>query len=147
MSIPKDAREVYLNEKGEPIAFCPVDSIGLTDLHRAEFYGLNEERLAQLAEKARVKSVETSVAYSVVCIDVDDKTWTPLVDALMPNHDWEQYRSRGERPVARGIVPRYLLADTIKSMYPAAGKLTADAINICVFAAGGIAVIPHKQKA
>lgn len=142
--IPKDAREVYCNEKGEPIAFCPKDSIGVTDLERAEFYRMNEERLSQLALRAKEKTVATGVEQGVICIDVDDPTWTPLVDILMPGHNWASYRARGERPVARGVVPRGLLEETVKKTYPAAGDLVDGKVNICVFAAGGIAIIPHE---
>jgi hypothetical protein len=143
--IPKDAREVYCNEKGEPIAFCPKDSIGITDFERAEFYSMNKERLSQLADRAEAKIKETGVEYGVICIDVDDPAWTPLVDILMPGHDWDSYRSRGEHPVARGVVPRGLLEDTVKKIYPAAGDLVDGKVNICVFAAGGIAIIPHES--
>ena len=64
--IPRDAREVYCNEEGEPIAFCPKESIGLTDVMRAQFYLLNKERLAQLAKRAK----EKGPTFGVICIDV-----------------------------------------------------------------------------
>lgn len=143
--IPKDAREVYCNEKGEPIAFCPKDSVGITDFQRGEFYNLNKDRLSQLAEKAKAKSIERGVRYGVICIDVDDPSWTPLVDILMPGHDWDSYRARGEKPVARGVVPNDLLAKTVKETYPAAGELENDKVNICVFSAGGILIMPHES--
>ena len=141
--IPKDAREIYCNEKGEPIAYCPKDSMGLTDVKRAEFYLLNEERLSKLAKRAQEKATETGVEQGVICIDVDDPTWMPIVDTLLPGHDWESYRVCGERPVARGVVPRALLEETVK-FYPAAEDLATDRVNILVLAAGGIAVIPHQ---
>jgi hypothetical protein len=143
--IPKDAREVYCNEKGEPIAYCPKESIGITDLERAHFYGLNRERLEQLAARARDKTRESGVRYGVVCIDVDDRTWTPLVDILMPGHDWDAYRRRNEKPVARGVVPQELLVKTVESIYPAAGKFPSDKVSICVFAAGGIAIMSSES--
>lgn len=141
--IPKDAREVYCNEKGEAIAYCPKDSLGVTDLERAHFYGLNQERLEQLAVRAGEKTRETGVRQGVICIDVDDRAWTPLVDILMPGYDWGAVRARGEKPVARGVVPEDLLKKTIETAYPAAGELAKYKTNICVFAAGGILVMPH----
>ncbi len=145
--IPKNAREVYCNEKGEPIAYCPVDSIGVSDLQRAQFYNLNEARLAELAVRARQKQDDPEFQgerFCVVCIDVDDPMWTWLVDILMPGFYWQGYRDRGERPVARGVIPlQPVLAQTIAEAYPAAGELHDDAINIVVFAAGGIAIIPE----
>ena len=52
--IPKDAREVYTNEKGKPIAYCPRDGIGITDLQRIEFY--------QTASEGRFKCEENRLA-------------------------------------------------------------------------------------
>ena len=143
--IPKDAREVYCNEKGEPIAWCPKDSLGITDIERGQFYNLNKDRLSQLADRAKEKTKETRVEQGVICIDVDDPSWTNLVDILMPGHDWDSYRSRGEKPVARGVVPRSLLALTVKEAYPAAGDLVDGKVNILIFAGGGIAIFPHER--
>lgn len=42
MNTPPDAREVYCDEQGEPIAYCPKDSLGLTDIQRATFFRLND---------------------------------------------------------------------------------------------------------
>ncbi len=133
--IPKDAREVYLDENGEPIAFCPKDGIGLTDIERVQFYGLNESRMQELLARA----VQKGDGFVAICIAVDDPAWTWLVDALMPGHDWEQYRQRGEIPVARGVAPRDLVVETIEKCYPAALPVP-DRAFVAVFAAGGISV-------
>jgi hypothetical protein len=37
----------------------------------------------------------------VVCIKVDCD-WRPIVDALMPNYNWQEIRDQGLMPVARG---------------------------------------------
>lgn len=146
--IPKDAREVYYNDKGEPIAWCPVDGIGLTDVERAQFFQLNEARLRQLAARARVKSVEESEPQGVICIDVDDPTWTPLVDLLMPGRDWNAYRARGEKPVARGVVPLDLIETVAKERYPAVGKFDSrdGVINMAVFASYGVSLFLDHPK-
>jgi hypothetical protein len=133
--VPKDAREVYCNDKGEPIAFCPKDSIGLGDLHRAQLYGLNKERLAELLERAKVKGAD----FCAICIDVDDPAWTTLVDVLMPGHDWDAYRKRGETPVARGVVPRGIVEEAAK-YYQAVLPLPTEPF-IAVFASGGISAL------
>lgn len=134
----RNAREVYLNERGEPVAFCPPDSVGLTDLCRMEFYDRNRVRLNEMAEKARLRGQGDVV----VCIDVDDPTWTELVDHLMPGHDWASYRARGEQPVARGIVKRQGMEEIVLAAYPAAGKFHDDGrTNVLIFAAGGVAIL------
>ena len=42
----------------------------------------------------------------IVLISVDDPHGGPLADMLMPNHDWQQYRDKGEKPIARGLATR-----------------------------------------
>lgn len=95
---------------------------------RNEFYNQNEGRLAELAWKAiNVRHLSTN-DFAIVCIDVDDKSWTELVDELMPGYDWNQFRRKGQKPVARGIVTRstvdYIakvvpdIAPALKTIYP-----------------------------
>jgi hypothetical protein len=141
--VPRDAREVYLDDAGNPVAYCPVDGLGITDLQRAEFYMANRTRLDQLADRADEKTAETGVQQAVVCIDVDDPTWAFVLDILMPGFDWEAVRDRGERPVARGVVPRQLIEDLVRECYPAGTADLAAAPGVCVavLAAGGISVL------
>ena len=143
--IPKDAREFYCNEEGEPIAFCPKESLGITDIERAQFFEINKKRLGEMAVRAREKAKEEGTEQCVVCIDVDDPTWAPLVEMLMPGHGphWQAFRDRGEKPVARGVVPLAPIEGIVNEMYPAAGEFHKNngIINIVVFAAGGAAII------
>lgn len=137
--IPRDAREVYCNDKGEPVAWCPKESIGITDVQRVEFYSMQDQvRMTQLERRAQEKTAEVGEQQLVVCIDVDDPTWTFLVDMLMPGASWDEFRARGERPVARGVVPAAPLADIVSKTYPAAGDVPTDRVSVLVFAAGGV---------
>ncbi len=138
--IPKDAREVYLNDKGEPIAFCPKESLSITDIERARFYALNEQRMLELLARA----IEKGPEFVAICIDVDDPCWTEIVDALMPGYDWDSIRQRGEKPVARGVVPRDIVVWTVEHCYPAALPVP-DGPFIAVFAAGGIMITKGEQ--
>lgn len=151
--IPRDAREVYCNAEGEPVAFCPVDSIGITDVERMAFYNMQSDRLQELSERAHVKAREGHRAHpehdgkwAVVAIDVDDPTWGFLVDMLMPGNEaeWAARRARGERPVARGCVPQGLLEECVSEMYPAAGPPVDGHVNIFICAAGGISRIAGR---
>lgn len=137
--IPKDAREVYCNEAGEPIAYCPKESVGATDFLRAEFWALQDvKRMLQLQDRAKAKTEQTGEQQLVVCIDVDDPTWIDLVDMLMPGANWDEIRERGERPVARGVVPAAPMAEVVAKGYPAAGVVPTDRTCVLVFAAGGV---------
>ncbi len=83
--------------------------------------------------------------FMLVCIDADDPTWTDMVDSLMPGEDWQHYRDRGEKPVARGSVDRAGMADYLSKAVPAIGTLLLDgpgegAVHVVVMADGGASV-------
>jgi len=42
----------------------------------------------------------------IVIINADDVHGGPLLELLMPGHDWQQYRDRGEVPFGRGLASR-----------------------------------------
>lgn len=42
----------------------------------------------------------------IVVLDVDDPAGGALAEVLMPAHDWQAYRDRGEVPFARGLAER-----------------------------------------
>ncbi|MFC1645247.1 hypothetical protein ACFL08_04440 [Patescibacteria group bacterium] len=71
---------------------------------RHDLFLLNKERLEQMAHRAVFDKNMNPSDFLVVCIHVDDPAWTELVDFLMPGQNWQQYRDRGEKPVARGSV-------------------------------------------
>jgi hypothetical protein len=70
---------------------------------RVRLFQYNERRLAQLAYQMTSKGFSLGDFY-IVCIDVDADAWRPLVEEIMPGHDWQQYRDRGEMPMLRGAV-------------------------------------------
>jgi hypothetical protein len=120
---------------------------------REALWRLNQERLAELAWRAiHVKKMDPQNLL-IVCIDVDDPAWTDLVEALMPGHDWDQYRRRGEAPIARGSVDLESIGGYLASVCPG----LADSLNnpkegeimAAVLAAGGgsIYLVEPKEDA
>lgn len=110
---------------------------------RDDFYELNKHRLAELAMHA-IKRGTPPVDFAVVCIDVDDPSWTEVVDYLMPGADWNQFRSRGEKPVARGTVNAPFL-DYLCDVAPdvAAAKemdLQPGFVRVAVMGCGGVSL-------
>lgn len=83
---------------------------------RNELFILNKERLEQMAFRALQKGFAPD-AFVTVCIDVDDPTWTEVVECLMPNQNWQEIRDRGEKPVARGTALAEL-SDYISEIAP-----------------------------
>ena len=58
----------------------------------------------------------------IVVIHVDDSNGRILADALMPGHNWQEYRDRGEKPFARGLADRAYVQDFLDIVDREAGK-------------------------
>jgi hypothetical protein len=113
-----------------------VDSIE----ERQALFEQNEKRLKEMAHRALARGLKP-YEFLIVCIDVDDPGWKNLVDALMPDADWQQFRDRGEKPVARGSVldsVRDYLADVLPDLADGLyGMLPEGIVRAVVLAAGG----------
>jgi hypothetical protein len=60
----------------------------------------------------------------IVLLNVDDPYGGQLASILMPGHDWQAYRDRGEVPYARGLASREGLQEGLDTLDPeAATKL------------------------
>lgn len=85
----------------------------------------NAERIRHFAERAEVRGLTPADAV-IVLINVDAPYGAPFADALMPGHDWQSYRDRGETPIARGLAGRDGVADVVRVIdKSAADKLDA----------------------
>ncbi|HLC44397.1 MAG TPA: hypothetical protein VJK50_00940 [Patescibacteria group bacterium] len=111
---------------------------------REAFYQLNRERLQELAHKALTARRLKPDEFLIVCIEADDPEWKDLVDLLMPNHNWQQYRDRGEKPIARGsVVPgvreylREVVPDIADALYE---ELPEGVVRAVIMASGGASV-------
>ena len=115
---------------------------------RNELFQPNEERLAHIAFKAIKRGMGRN-EFITVAIDVDDPSWTSVVDILMPNHDWQQYRDRGEKPVARGTVLAEGIVDYLCEVCPdiafaLTDELPQEVVRAVVMANGGASVYHIK---
>ena len=76
----------------------------------------------------------------------------PIADMLMPGHDWQQYRDRGEIPFARGLAGREGMQSILDELSHAEGdKLrgAGDAVTVIVMDHGVVEVfigINHDYK-
>lgn len=122
---------------------------------REAFFELNRERLEHLAYRAINNKGLAPDEFVTVCIDVDDPNWTEIVDHLMPGHNWQQYRDRGEKPVARGTVNAVIseyLSKVVPDIAPAlTGHLPTGAVRAIVMGDGGASVyhiepFPHYRE-
>jgi len=125
----------------DPDASAMVEALGKAACKR--LLAANAERLERFAERARRRD---NVCF--VLLDVDDARGAALADKLMPGHDWQSYRDRGEAPVARGLaglggVVRYLEAiqEGLSSAWMFCGD---DDLPVVVMTGGAVLVTHHR---
>lgn len=132
-----------------------IERGGLTPSEKAReiLFELNKERLEQMAYNAiHIKHLRPDQII-MVAIDVDDPTWKQEVDFLMPGHDWQQYRDRGEEPiVARGSVNAAFgeyLSKVVPALAPAfAQPVPKGLVRAVIMGSKGASVyhiIPHPN--
>lgn len=80
-------------------------------------HDVNRTRLEQLAARALSRGYRLADIL-IVCIDVDDPVWRPLVDEIMPGHDWERVRRTEGSSIARGSVMRKGVAEYVALVVP-----------------------------
>ena len=78
----------------------------------------------------------------IVVLNVDDRLGGLFADELMPGHDWQSYRDRGELPVARGLAGRRSITDVLTTLdADSASELRAiDGMAVMVVDHGVVAI-------
>lgn len=91
-------------------------------------YDLNKDRVAHFVRRIaeRGQSVRDVV---IVILNVDDDNGGRLADILMPGHDWQAYRDRGEVPFARGLAMRDGIQDLLDGLDPEAGTKLRETVD------------------
>lgn len=73
--------------------------------YRNMMYAQALPRLREMAKRAIHVHHKTNKTTFMLCVQVDSPLWRPLVDHLMPGHDWEAVRKEtGGDPTSRGSV-------------------------------------------
>lgn len=70
---------------------------------RDYFFQPNKDPFEHMAYKA-IKAGLASHEFILVAIDVDDPTWSDLVDKIMSGVDWRAKRDRGELKIVRSAL-------------------------------------------
>ena len=99
---------VEVNEAGQLVLNDPV---GLAVVRAVEKHNcrLTLDANADRVEHFRRRAVELCVRSEdvvIVIANVDDGQGSVLAELLMPGHDWQQFRDKGEVPFARGLAGR-----------------------------------------
>ncbi|MDB4930838.1 MAG: hypothetical protein JWM10_3322 [Myxococcaceae bacterium] len=99
-------------------------------------------RLPEFARRALERGGPELLAIAV--IEVDDPVGRAVADLLMPGHDWQATRDRGQTPVGRGLAPREFLQDLVDTYDPRLGRAVREApagsLPVVIVAGGTIAV-------
>lgn len=112
---------------------------------RDELFQTHKKRLKELAHRAMFVKQLKPKDFLMICIDVDDNPdFRHLADQLMPGHNWQKYRDRGEKPVAIGSVT-IEVRELISLMVPAIkdtlyGKIPKGVVLAVVLGSGGASV-------
>ena len=95
-----------------------IIDVGDENQIRQKLYMLNYRGLHKLSKRAYEKKF-LPITHLLIVIDADDKTWDWLTEALMPSENWDAWRQKGMKPIARGIVPWELFENDLPQLVPA----------------------------
>lgn len=80
--------------------------IGAVSKHNCKStLALNADRVEHFKRRLAERG-ETPADAIIVLLKVDDPNGGMLAQMLMPGHNWQEYRDRGEIPFARGLAKR-----------------------------------------
>jgi hypothetical protein len=121
---------VYRDDKGQlvledsvaegVIAAVNSHNYRLAMLTCRKVFEAQHDRIKHFTKRA-VELGYTNKDLVIVLINVDTEFGRPLAEMLMPDHDWQQYRDKGEIPFARGLAGR----EGVQAYLDAGDKLTA----------------------
>ena len=118
--------------------------------YRNTIYADSYERLQHFVHRAFNIFEMSNNEVVAVCIQVDSR-WKYIVDQLMPSHDWQEYRDRGEEPIARGTAT-WSLCEVVAEQFPditdvLLEKPTEGMAKVIVLSDGGCTVYEIEAKA
>lgn len=92
---------------------------------------LNADRVAHFKRRLKDRNMTAAEAVIVV-INVDDIHGGPLANTLMPGHNWQEFRDRGEIPFARGLAMRDGIQEYLEHFDCEAAAKLKDMTNVAV---------------
>jgi len=106
---PPDQPSAVVRKVGEqyvlddPIAVQVARAVEKYNCRRT--FDLHAERVAHFKTRLAERGLNPQDTV-ITLVNVDDPHGSLLAHALMPGHDWQEYRDRGETPFARGLASR-----------------------------------------
>lgn len=97
---------------------------------------INADRVEHFKHRLAERGLSPTEAV-IVLLNVDDPNGGQIAEALMPGHNWQEYRDRGEVPFARGLAMREGIEGTLDIF----DKEAADKLREMMVAA--VVVVDH----
>jgi hypothetical protein len=102
----------------DPVAVEVVKAIEKHNLKAT--FDFNHDRIEHF--KRRIVELRKSPAdLAIVVLNVNDPHGGLIADALMPGHNWDEIRARGEIPFARGLAMREGMQGAVDAIDKEAG--------------------------
>jgi hypothetical protein len=87
----------------DPVAMAMIRAVRKNNCKNT--FEMNADRVEHFKNRFSVNNVTASEAV-IVILNVDDPNGKQIAEALMPDHNWQEYRDRGEIPFTRGLAMR-----------------------------------------
>lgn len=124
----------------DPFAVAVIRGINIAKCNTVHEY--NSNRIQHFKERLLFKKLPVS-EWLIIIANVDDQHGKVVANALMPGYDWDQYRSIGQVPYARGLTTRVYIQSVLDVIDPVAAEelraVTDKVITVVIDA--GIAVV------
>ena len=92
---------------------------------------LNADRVEHFKRRLAERGMTADQAV-IVLLNVDDVHGGPLADVLMPGHNWQEIRDRGEVPFARGLAMRDGIQEALGAFDKDAATKLQDMTDVAV---------------
>lgn len=92
---------------------------------------LNADRVVHFKKRLAERGMTADQAV-IVLLNVNDVHGGPLADGLMPGHNWQEIRDRGEIPFARGLAMRDGIQEALDTFDTDAARKLKDMKEVAV---------------
>jgi len=113
----------------DPDAMAMIGAIGKHNCKNT--LQINADRVAHFKQRLEDRGM-TPEQGVIVLLNVDDVHGGPLADMLMPGHNWQEIRDRGEVPFARGLAMRDGIQEILDTFDKNAAEKLRDMTTVAV---------------
>ncbi len=96
----------------DPIGYAVIQAVNKSNCENT--YLSQADRIQHFKNRINEKMLD-SRDFVINVINVDSPYGCEIAEILMPGHDWQQYRDKGETPYARGLATKEVMIKLISS--------------------------------